>query len=89
MNREFRLSPPASTRGTDGSSAVQASRINSAEDLQAMQLLRFWSKYKVTLDEPAAHGPVNWNAVLGIVLVGGVSAGFWAGVGWMVAAHLK
>jgi len=88
MNRKFRLSPLASTCGTDGS-AVQASRITSAEDLRATELLRFWSKYEVTLDEPASRGRINWNAVLGIVLVGGISAGFWAGVGWMVSALLN
>jgi len=83
--RVFRLSPLASTRGIRVLNAVQPPPIPSVDNL----FLQCWFEYDSKLDEPAPRGRVNWNAVLGIVLVGGISAGFWAGVGWMVAALLN
>jgi len=87
--RLFRLSPPASTCATSERSTVQPPRITSAENSSGIQFLQSWFEHDAKLDEPAPRGSINWNAVLGIVLVGGISASFWAGVGWMVATFLN
>ena len=84
MNRVFRLSPPASTRGT-----ARYPSSTSPENSSRIQFLRSWFEYKAKLDETVPPGRINWNAVLGIVLVCGISASFWAGVGWMVAAFFN
>jgi len=89
MNRVFRLSPLASTRGTSVERASQSPSSTAPDSSAGIQFLRSWFEYDAKLDEPAPRSRINWNAVLGIVLVGGISATFWAGVGWMVAAFLN
>jgi len=86
--RVFRLSPLASTRGASVS-AVEGPSSSLPEGPSQTEFLRCWFEYDSQFDEPVPSGRINWNAVLGIVLVVGISAGFWAGVGWMVSALLN
>ncbi len=83
--RVFRSSPPASTRGISVRSVIQPPPVISVEN----SFLQSWFEEDSKLDQPGSPGRINWNAVLGLVLVCGISAGFWAGVGWMVAALLN
>jgi len=87
--RGFRLCPLASTRGTSNTKAVRDPSSTSPEGSSEMQFLRCWFEYDSQFDEAVPSGRINWNAVLGIVLVVGISGGFWAGVGWMVSALLN
>ena len=86
--RVIRLSPLASTLGNERST-IQRPPSASPESSSGILFLRHWFEYETRLDEPVTPGHINWNAVFGIVLVAGISACFWAGVGWMVAALLN
>jgi len=50
------------------------------------KFLRWWLVYDSSL-EAGKTGSPNWNIILGLSLVVGVSAGFWVAVG-LIAMHL-
>jgi hypothetical protein len=58
---------------------------SSPLSLQDIKFLRSWFVYDSELENNRTHGRVNWNMVLGLVLATGVSAGFWTGVGLVIA----
>jgi hypothetical protein len=56
-----------------------------AENLRNLQFWRSRLEYYSPSDDSRSPSRINWNAVLGIVITFGVSAGFWTGVGLTVA----
>jgi hypothetical protein len=48
------------------------------------QFLRSWLEHDSDTDE-GTKGRTNWGLISGMVLAVGVSAAFWAGVGWMLS----
>jgi hypothetical protein len=60
-------------------------------DSRDVTFLRSWAVYDsavdVRRDVPTAG--FNWNALLGLVMVVGISASFWAGVGTTLSRLLK
>jgi hypothetical protein len=81
------LSPLTSAEGTHMRMAIQG-HWNDPLDLSNAMFLRSWLVYDSGEgDEPAFR--LNWNVALGMLLVTGMSAGFWTGVGLLVAQVWK
>jgi hypothetical protein len=47
--------------------------------------LRSWLAYDSTLASEGPRGKFNWNFLIGLLVAGGASAGFWAGMGMAIA----
>jgi hypothetical protein len=58
---------------------------SSPSNLRDIKFLRSWFVYDSELESSRTNGRINWNMVLGLFLATGVSAGFWTGVGLMIA----
>jgi hypothetical protein len=54
------------------------------DDSPDAQFLRSWLENDAETDGNE-HGRVNWGLISGLALAIGVSAAFWAGVGWMLS----
>jgi hypothetical protein len=50
--------------------------------------LRSWLVYDSKLASRDAKGKFNWNFLIGLLVAGGASAGFWAGMG-LIISNLK
>lgn len=61
----------------------------SSPDLDDAEFLRYWHVYDSELGRANRSLRMNWNAVLGVGIVVGVSAGFWLGVALAVAHFVK
>lgn len=84
--RISQLSPQTSTHGTM-KFAVYGPWNSPPPSLQNMQFWRSWLELDSEDDQKAGPGQVRWNAILGLALMIGISAGFWTGMGFLVA-HL-
>jgi len=80
--------PPAGT-GAVLRFAVQNPGHAPHAGLRDLHFLRSWLEYDSEMEESGPHQGMNWYPVLGMLLVVGVSAGFWAGVGFMVTRFWK
>jgi len=58
-------------------------------NLRKMRFARSWIEYDFQVEKPGTRGRANWDIIWGIVLVLGISAGFWAGVGLLVRHYWK
>jgi hypothetical protein len=54
-----------------------------------MKFLRSWLVYDSEEETLRSQGRVNWYMVLGLVLATAISAGFWTGVGLVIARAWK
>jgi hypothetical protein len=54
------------------------------ENLRNMRFWRSRIEYYSPSDE-RQQACINWNAVMGIMITFGISAGFWAGMGFAIA----
>jgi hypothetical protein len=81
------LSPQKSTNGVDVRTRIQDPCGASPESFRDVQLLRTWLEYDSDAGETGA-GRLNWTAVLGLMLVVGISAGFWTGA-VLIAQHIR
>ena len=83
----YRLSQlsPQSTHGTSVRIAVQGPWSTPPESLRDMQFWRSWLELDSEVDKAKTPTHIRWNAVLGLVVVVGISASFWTGVGLLVA----
>lgn len=50
------------------------------------RFLRSWLVYDSTLASEVPRGKFNWNFLIGLLVAGGASAGFWAGMGMAIAS---
>ena len=80
--KEMQLSP-LSTRSTQVKILIEGPWSAPLAQSADARFLRSWMVYDsgVGGGTDAATAGFNWNALLGLVVVVGVSAGFWAGVG--------
>lgn len=81
------LSPLGSTDRLRLSVAIGDPR-DELSGLSDVKFLRSWLTYDSELDEGKPRGRVNWIAVLGMLLVLGISAGFWTGLGLLIS-HVR
>ena len=80
----MRVWQPSPITGADGMRmriAVQGPW-HEALELSSTAFLQSWLFYD---SDGNPRSRVNWHAVLGLLLVTGVSAGFWTGVGFAIA----
>ncbi len=82
------LSPQASTQGNSLRVVVANPRSGQPEKFGDMQFWRSWIEYDSGA-RPKSRSRVNWNAVLGLAVTVGISAGFWAGVALLVTQIWK
>lgn len=87
MSYKSQLFPLSSTCETPLRQRISQAWGSSPSNLQDIKFLR--SFYDSELESSRTHGRVNWNAVLGLFLATAVSAGFWTGVGLMIAHAWK
>jgi hypothetical protein len=83
MSYKSQLFPLSSTR--EKPLRQRTSRARGSSHSQDMKFLRSWLVHDSDLEANRTHGRVNRNVLLGLVLATAVSAGFWTGVGLMVA----
>jgi hypothetical protein len=62
---------------------------SSPFELRDVQFLRSWLEYDSEFDVQLSGRRVNWNALLGLALVSGVSLTFWAGMAVTISRLLK
>jgi hypothetical protein len=85
MSYKSQLFPLSSTCETPLRQRISEAWGSSHSNLPDIEFLRTWLVYDSELESRRTRGRVNWNMVLGLVLASAVSAGFWTGVGLMVA----
>jgi hypothetical protein len=69
--------------------AVQGPWSIPPESFQNTQFLRSWFEYDSEMRKTRPHSGVNWQLIFGILLLLGISVGFWAGAAWLVARYWK
>ena len=77
---------PLSTRGTNLRVSIQGPWSSLPLSYHQAEFFRSWAVYDPQLDAPR---PINRKVILGMILVLGISASFWAGVGIAVAQLWK
>lgn len=82
---------PLSTRGTHVKILIEGPWSTPPANFGGARFLRSWAVYESAVDagHDAATAGFNWNAILGLVVVVGISASFWAGVGITLSHVLK
>jgi hypothetical protein len=85
--RVLQLSPLTSTQRTHMRIAIQG-HWNDPLDLSNATFLRSWLVYD-SREDGEFRLRLNWNVALGMLLVTGISAGFWTGVAVAVAEIWK
>ena len=91
--RFTQLSPQSSTRGTNLKVSIHAPEElteqlgSTSEKFRDMQFLRSWFELdsEVSQVRQSSRDRINWNAVMGLAVIAGVSGGFWAGLGLLIA----
>jgi hypothetical protein len=63
---------------------------STSEKFRDMQFLRSWFELDPEVDQVRPRlglngSNVNWNAVMGLAVMAGISVGFWTGVGLLIA----
>jgi len=81
---------PQSTNGSNLKISVQGPWSDPPENHRGMQVWRSWIELdSEEVEEKGSASGLNWNALLGLVAVVGISAGFWTGVGLLIARALR
>jgi hypothetical protein len=81
--RFSQLSPRTSTRGLTMRMALRGPWSDAGSSPDAKFLQSWLEQDSDAYEEPP--GRTNWGMFAGIVLAIGVSAAFWAGVGWVIS----
>jgi hypothetical protein len=79
---------PLTSKGTHLRIAIQTPW-SVPVDLSDTTFLRSWLVYDSQMDDVGPRGHINWNVALGMLLVLSIGAGFWTGVGLLIAKLLK
>ena len=80
---------PHSTNPLNLRVSFKAPWSDGPENFQEMQFWRSWLEFDSQLDRRRSKSRVNWNAIFGLALTAGVSAGFWTGVGLTIARLVR
>ena len=89
MSYKSQLFPLSSTCETPLRQRISQAWGSSPSNLEDTRFLRSWLVYDSELETGRTRGRVNWNMVLGLALAATVSAGFWTGVGLVIARVWK
>jgi len=88
-DRILQPSPQAGTRQATMRYGLQSPWSATKAAFPDIHFLRTWLEYDSKVDVARPRKGMNWYPLLGLLLVLGVSAGFWAGVGLVVARLFK
>jgi hypothetical protein len=89
MSYKSKLFPPSSTGETTLRRPIGHSQGSSPPSMREMKFFRSWLVYDSDLENLRTHDRVKSNMVLGLTLATAISAGFWVGVGLMIAHFWK
>jgi|HubBroStandDraft_6_1064221.scaffolds.fasta_scaffold363218_2 hypothetical protein len=81
------VSPGYGNPGYENSSFGQPGL--GSKNFEKMHVLRRWIEYDSQVEEPAVPQHANWDTIMGVALIVGVSVAFWGGVGLLVVHLLK
>lgn len=77
---------PHSTNAKRLRVVIETPSADSPQGFRNMQFWRSWLEFdSEQADQRSSRSRLNWNVVLGLVAVAGISAGFWTGVGLLIA----
>jgi hypothetical protein len=89
MSYKSQLCPLSGTCETPLRLPIQGSWGSSPMDSLDMKFLRSWFVYDSEIQSGLAASATKRNRFLGLALLVGISASFWAGVGLMIARVWK
>lgn len=89
MNYKLQFSPLSSTGESHVSRPLRERWGLPSSNWEDAKFFRSWLVYDSGLEMSRNRGRFNWNLLLGVVLVLGISVGFWVGIGLMVARLWK
>jgi hypothetical protein len=81
----FNSGPAVKGLGVNGLGVERRGRLSSVS-VPDVTFLRSWLVYDSSIARNQARGKLNWNFLIGVLLAGGASAGFWAGVGAAISS---
>jgi hypothetical protein len=90
MSNRMQPYPPAGTRQATLRLGVQSpwkAAGATTSRFPDIHFLRTWLEYDSQVEKSGSRRGINWYAILGFMLVAGVSAGFWTGIG-LIVNHL-
>jgi hypothetical protein len=97
MSYRFKQLFPESTRGMNLKMAVHGPADefteklwSTSEKFRDVQFLRSWFELDTEVDRLGSRSKgsrdrFNWDAVMGFAVMAGISGGFWAGIGLLIA----
>ena len=68
---------------------VQSQPNDSPDGRQDMHFWRSWLEFDSEGANENRSSRLNWSALLGLTVVVGVSAGFWAGIGLLISRLVR
>jgi hypothetical protein len=83
----YKLLQP-STGESSARIAIRGPWNSVAESSQEIAVLRCWFEYDSRMEKQGSRR-ANWDAILGIALIAGLSVGFWAVVGLLVRHYWR
>lgn len=69
--------------------AIRGPWSSPPEKFKDVEFLRSWLEFDSESEGSDRSSRLNWNALMGLGLMIGISASFWTGVGFMAAHFLK
>ncbi len=77
---------PHSTNAKSLRVVIETPSTDPPQGFRNMQFWRSWLEYDSKQpNQESSRSRLNWNVVLGLAAVVGISAGFWTGVGLLIA----
>jgi len=89
MSYKSQLNPLSGTCDKPMRLPIRGSWGSAPADSGDMKFLRSWLVYDSDIQSSLAAGQNNHNRFLGLALLVGISASFWAGIGLMIARVWK
>lgn len=83
------LSPQSSTHGTNLRLLIKNGSMVAHRDSRNIQWLRSWFEYDSQLAARRQSNGLNWNVILGLGLMIGVSSAVWTVVGLTLSRLVK
>ena len=87
--RLSQLSPQTSTSGTSVRISVHSPWSAQPESLRDMQFWRSWLEFDSEVSAARKRSRVNWNGVIGLATMAGISVSFWAGMAFLVSRMVR
>jgi hypothetical protein len=79
MNYRLQLSPISHSPG-HSSAALGEKKANPLTSWESAKFFRSWLVYDSGLEQRHGRGRINWNFIVGLLVMAAVSAGGWYGV---------